>query len=518
MQKKDFLHKGSICYILVFGVYIIVHWFCLIKTSDDLMWDNIDSLSQMLRSCNPNGRYFTNILTYFMCNSYFICFIVYTFFMGAFLFLIAKLFSDELNYRSVSALFAGVVLLLSPRYFYVHIFNWISGFPNYVISLIFLLIYIRFCFPVFEKKPMSSSRIAAFLFFVIGFLGALCIENITIYALVLSIFILIFVLVTQKKVYFSNAAYLIGNVIGTFVMMSNGSYKQIAQEGDDIAFRSFEFSLIDIFMKIYREIINNFFRPYFGLHIIISICIIALFLKKYRDSEKRPKYSFVSIAVIIAYSVFSFVASNGDDIAVLTEAYRSRAIETAFTFIYIISLIYMVCTLFDGGKRIRALIYLLSTIVVTAPFIVVNSITGRCFFASFVFLCLFTFELAVPVVNDISAFELGISKKFSLIAVSSLLGLNLFMDISNKCVDIIRIDYIKRQLAEDARQIELIKLPYQKNCFDPITLFTENDLYLNKDGKKYSYTELYCINNGIDLKILDKATIYIDMRDYHPDN
>jgi len=507
--------KNTIIYIVTFTVFIIVHCLCLIKTCDDLMWDNIDSLSQMLEQCNPNGRYFTNILTYFICNSSVLCLIVYTLFMGAFLYLIADFFRADLKYKWLVFIFAGFVFLISPRYFYVHIFNWISGFTNYVISLVFLFIYIRYCFPLFEKKAVKTGKLLPVLFFVLGFVGALCIENITAYNIVFGIFIVIFSFATQKKVFLSNITYLIGTIFGTVVMMSDSNYKHIANEGDSFAFRSFVSSPSDIFMKVYREIIPSFARPYYLLHIIIACCILTLFIKKYGNSGKKPKYAVISMIIIVFHAVFSFALTNGDELAVLSNAYRSRAIETALTFAYIIALLYMIYVLFEGGARVKAMVYLLSTAVVTAPFIVVNAITGRCFFASFIFWCLFAFEISIPVLNDIKGMEKGFAGLCGIVLVTSVLGINMFMDISNKVVDFIRIDYIHKQLEADERQIQLIKLPYQKNCFDPITLFSEDDLFLVKDGKKYSYTELYCINNDIEKKIFDKQILYIEMIDYN---
>ena len=515
MKKHELTQKNTLVFSLIFAVYIIIHCLCLIKTSDDLMWDNIDSVSQMLLYHNPNGRYFTNILTYFLCNSPVLCFVVYTFFMDAFLFLIANLFKAELKHGWTAFLFAGSVFLFSPKYYYIHIYNWISGFTNYLISLVFLLIYIRYCFPLFEKKPVRSKWYDVSLLLVSGFVGALCIENITVYNLIFAVFIILFVFFTQKKFYLSNIAWFIGTLAGTIVMMSDSNYKHILEEGDDIAFRSFELSLSDIYMNIYRDVIVNFSRPYFFIHIIITCCIALLFVRKYGKADKRPKYALASVFVMIIYTVFTVLVDNGEDIAVLSSAYRSRALEAALTVLYICALIYMVCSLFDGGKRVRAIIYLLSTVFVTAPFLVVSAITGRCFFASFIFWCLFTFEVSVPVLNSIKGMDTGLIKKCSAVLLASIMSVNLFFDVSNKVVEIIRVKYIQEQLADDRnRQVKLIYLPYQKNCFDPIKLFEENDLYLTKDGRKYSYTELYCINNDIDQKIFDKQLMFIEMLDY----
>ena len=64
---------------------------------------------------------------------------------------------------------------------------------------------------------------------------------------------------------------------------------------------------------------------------------------------------------------------------------RSVAIETAFTFIYVVAIAYLIYVFLDKNGRIRSYIYLLSTLIVTAPFLIVSPVTARCFFANKIF-------------------------------------------------------------------------------------------------------------------------------------
>ena len=120
INKASSSIKNKLIFIVPILLYIIVSCLCLIKTCDDLMWSNIDSLKQMLMSCNPNGRYFTNIITYLMCKSEVISFVIYTLGIGLFFYLFQRFFSEEIKNKWMCFLLIGLLLLFTPRYFYVH--------------------------------------------------------------------------------------------------------------------------------------------------------------------------------------------------------------------------------------------------------------------------------------------------------------------------------------------------------------------------------------------------------------
>ena len=159
--------------------------------------------------------------------------------------------------------------LFAQRSFYCQIFNWTSGFTNYIISLLFLFIYFNYTKPVFDKRKPRGGIITAVVFLIVGFCGALCIENITIYNCLFSIFVIVFSLVTMKKVVAANITYLLGTLAGTILMFSASNYNDIASGNDSIGLRSFEFAFDDIATKIYLEIIPFYACAFFILHFIL---------------------------------------------------------------------------------------------------------------------------------------------------------------------------------------------------------------------------------------------------------
>lgn len=515
LKKQLAGDKAGYLIFFVLLVFFLVRALCLLLTTDDVWWITFDSLSDMMKTYNPNGRLFTNAITYYICNHYVAMVIVYVLTMGLFLVSMSRLFELDLGKGKWTAiLFAALVILLSPRYFSTHVYNWISGFTNYIMSAIFILWYIRFCSPVFEKKEITASKSAPLLWLLLGILGSLCVENITIYNFLFGAFIIILSLRSFKKVSLSNITFLLGTIIGCVIMFFNQRYSEIYSGSDSVGVRSLDNDFTDWMMKIYLNFTYLFARPYFLFHIIITAAIIVLYLKRLKSGGAKLKYAKLFISVIIIFTAYSIFTMTGEELVSLTLAYRVRAIEAALTALYMIALCYMAAGILDGGKRLRAIIYLVSTVVVTAPFIVVNPVTSRCFFAGYIFWALFTFELAAQLIRDRDFFDTAIVKKSATVFVGSFLFILAYMDVINKYVDTVRTGYIREQLASDEKYIRIIKLPYKHACFDPIDLLEDESIVYHKEGEDCSSPELYCRAYDVDTALLDKKWVYITMMDY----
>ena len=199
----------------------------------------------------------------------------------------------------------------------------------------------------------------------------------------------------------------------------------------------------------------------------------------------------------------------------MSNAYKSRALEVAFTFIYILALIYMCYVLMEGERRAKAIVYIISTLIVTGPFIVINPITRRCFFADYIFWCLFTFRLVAEVIT-----VFGITEPKNLRRAAALFSCGIFCwlsyyHIANKYVDVLRVKYIKEQLDTNQRHLDFIKLPYPNTTFDVLgDIDTELDL-IEIDGVRHRFDELYYEQNGIDQSVRDRVRVEINMIDYN---
>ena len=515
MVKFISKHRSELIFVLLFFIYFTIQAICLVYTSDDIRWIAVPDISGLFGEFRENGRYFTNILTWVCAHSIILRDVIYVASMMCFTVTFAKLTKQDHSFTWIAFLLTVLIFFFSPRPFFAHVFNWVSGFTNYIISLALLFSYFIYCSPIFAKKESRGGVLWGIVFLIVGFLGALCVENITIYNAVFGVFIILFSLITRKKITTANAAFLLGTVIGAAVMFSAGNYAEIAGEGDSLGFRSFEFAVDDIMAKIYLEIIPFYSRPFYYLHLLISLSVSALYIRKFRNSDKKPKYGALCTGIIIFYFIFTFFCNNANEVQIMSNAYKSRALEVAFTFIYILALIYMCYVLMEGERRAKAIVYIISTLIVTGPFIVINPITRRCFFADYIFWCLFTFRLVAEVITIF-----GITEPKNLRRAAALFSCGVFCwlsyyHIANKYVDVLRVKYIKEQLDTNQRHIDFIKLPYPNTTFDVLgDIDTELDL-IEIDGVRHRFDELYYEQNGIDQSVRDRVRVEINMIDYN---
>lgn len=516
MDEKGKKGRQYHIFIILLFVYFVIQGYCMLITSDDIWWAFVPSMKALFKSYNPNGRYFTNALTYLCCHYIFFRDVFYILTMSGFAFLTAKLFNSGRNFKWLHWFFTVLIFFFTPSYFYSYVFNWTSGFPNYVFPLIFLFWYFLYCEPLYEKKLPTGGAVAAVLFLTLGFLGSLCIEHITIYNVLFGIFIIVFSLATQQKVRLANIFFLIGAIAGGVLMFTSHNYSDIISTGEDaVGFRGFEFNFVDIITKIYLEVIPSFARPYFLIHAVIAVSVIMLYIYKFKNSEKEPKYAKICLTVIVLFFFYSFLSCNGQELAITSTAYHEPAFETAFVFIYIISLLYMVYHILNGSDRIKAVLYLISAVMTMAPFIVINPITSRCFFVCFIFWCLFALRMLGSAVSILRLPEHILLRSFAVIMSCGILGFLSFVDISNKYVDVLRVKYLNEQLDTNQRHVNYICLPYKMYHLDSAYCFDIDSYIIELDGKTYNFDELYFKYNDVNPSVLDKVRINIGMYDYH---
>ena len=298
-------------------------------------------------------------------------------------------------------------------------------------------------------------------------------------------------------------------------MFSVSNYSQIASGNDSIGFRSIEFAFDDIATKIYLEIIPFYACSYFILHFVITVSILFIYYKKFQNDVKKPKYSKICIFVIVFYCIYSFVSVNQHELVITSNAYKARAFECAFAFIYVVSLLYMIYHLMSCSKRIMSMIYLISTLIVTGQFVVINPIHLRCFFANYVFWSLFALSLLIEAVNISNICDSTILRNSAIVAVAVALGFLSFFNISNKYVDILRLEFVKEQLKQKQNNVEFIKLPYHSISFDSSLMLDYDKDFIVLNDEQWRYDKAYYVYNDIDLSVLDRVRVDIDMIDYN---
>ncbi|SFY04820.1 DUF6056 family protein [Ruminococcus sp. XPD3002] len=504
----------------IFMLYAIIQCSTFVMSGDDYWWSSLDTISQVFSDSNMNGRYFTNFITFYIIKFPYLRPLICVPFLVALFFLIANVLKTSKKSSLMTYLISGLCIMLVPSGIAMLTTLWISGFTNYVISLVLTLIYINFITPLFDGETCKLPVWSSLLFFVLGFAGTLCVENITIYNCILAVFTISFSFVRFKKIHIAHVAYLVGTVIGTVVMFLNPNYHQItSDEGDQQGFRAIEFDFSDIFSTLYRDVSTAFSHSFLFVHLAIAVSITVLFYKKYHslNSKGAPKYAKIFLPVIIAYAAYSAFSQVFCGLISMTPALRVNAILLAFAFIYMLGIVYMSFVLLDLSRFIKVTFLICSVIIVTAPFIVVKPITPRCFFATYIFWCLTAGSLLMEMFDVISTIQFKSISCVLSVLFSFICFILSDIYISNYCVDQLCIDYVKEQYESNSRVIEVIDLPYTEYCsFSIYYYFSKynDEKSLLNDAKTY-YTDYIIKYWGFDKELLNKKFVEISIQDYY---
>lgn len=475
---KQFL-KNNYSFILIF-LFIIMSSLTMFMIGDDYIWFYTFTDDRLEANRSENGRYLTNIITRFEMQSdlFFNIFYIVTF--SAMIILMGFLVKKKVR-KPVKFLSVFILINLIPPSAYGQVFRWKSGFPNYCLSAVLTFLFMFFVFRILfeDYKP---NKFLSFSGVLVGFFGSLCVEHITLYNVLLSIvFILMFI--KLKKPLIHILPFFIGAICGAVLMFTHPQYHVIANDGDNLGLRSFEFSLVDSFMKVYSFILPYFCKHFLIVHVIVTLSFAYLYYKS--PAAKKNKYSLPCIIICLLFTLYSVFSLCLQDFVDLSGAMKISSIQFAFTFIYFCALIYNVITYLGSESRIRALIYIISPFVLAAPFLVVSPITARCFFNGFLFWIMFALEVTFSAFGNCEF----IGSKFFERCLSTIscgffiIFANIF--ITNWYFNSVRFDYMREQFDQNKSVIDVVILPYSNYTCDDF--IGSEALFKPSFEKKLSY-------------------------------
>lgn len=503
-MKRIDSKKQLFPYIFVL-IFAVCSSLALFMNGDDYLWFYSVEDHDLDKWQTPNGRFFSNKVTIWLVRSFSFrtIFIALTF--ALFLIIMAKIF-DLRNFLGSSKYYLTTIFFIFiPHATYSETVNWISGYTNYVFSMLMVFIYILFMFRcIFDKyapKPYTSV-----FFFFIALVGGLCVEHVTIYNALLAFTLLILAFRMNIKSIPHAVAFLIGAAISCFLMFGNGIYSDIYSKGDDIGKRSFEVGFANIIQNAYSFIVVHYTKDFWLMPIVITIAFTILYLKK-EFGEKIPKYLKSCMMICWLYSSYSIYTMCISDLRVFTPQMRTVALEAAFAFLYIVAIAYLVWVFLEKNSKIRAYIYLVSTLLLTGPFLFISPATARCFFANYMFWILFCGEVLTSAVKTID--EKNREKIRGFVFAFSFCSVFLILTacLTNKFINTLRFDYIKEQLNDEkSRKVDLLLLPYTEYNHDDL-----NDGLLNagEGSDDFTYSKYILKYYGIET---DPSQNYVESK------
>ena len=176
-----------------FGIVLLVLIICCFASNvlggDDWVWLYAYDYDWLENMRMPNGRYLSNQLTYLMVRYVPVRFVIYV----PVLFLMTWMLCSALRDKCKPVLmWTGLMLFcLMPAYEWNENIMWVSAFPVYSLPLIFVLVYLKLWYSEIGRK-VQTSKLLPVGTLMIGVAGALCVEHMTLYCCLLSVFVLLY--------------------------------------------------------------------------------------------------------------------------------------------------------------------------------------------------------------------------------------------------------------------------------------------------------------------------------------
>ena len=454
-------------------------------TGDDWAWGSSVGIERLQTWFdNYSGRYTGNLIVLALTRSNFLKTVTMAFCLTGIIALVNKITGEQKN----AVFLICAVLLLMPVTLLRQAVVWTSGFANYTISIFLALIYIYYTRRIYDDELPQYPRwhIAAML--LLGFAGAMVVEHITVYSVLLSIYVVVFVLIKFKKVVPSQLAYLIGTVAGTVTMFSNSVYHSVAAGTDD--YRTIDNGesgglIDDVIIAFNEKIMPEGFVKNLALNVILCImCFVLWHCVKTKLPVILRIIGDLCLGVITAFDVLSFTVTAFETWDAL------QTLECNLTVAYILAMgIFLLILPLDKSKKVRLLFYYCSIGCMIAPLFVVTPIGSRCFFAPYVMMLM----LAVEIYSNVDErLKVKITKDFRAAALVSAVAAA-FLIYVYTTINIANIKRVDKAI-DDAQTQSVVyvkELPY-------------NDHVWCGDLKKEVWTErfklFYGIDNSVEIK------------------
>lgn len=472
-----------ILFVFLLGIAIFIPY-----VHDDWAWASSFGMKLLNNKFyDYNGRYISNLIAILLCKYKVIMIIIFTLSSYMIFYLMNKFLKlrNDIYYLIIVILF-----FLMPAYTLFQGYIWVSGYVNYTLSMLPILTYLYFNRDIFNNKYSKDSVIKIVMFFILGIISSLFVEHITLYNLVLSLFILIVNLIRKQRLSISNLLYFIGSLVGAIIMFSNSAYLKVLNNND--SYRSID-NIKNIINKLSEEIIPYMIHKNIIIIIVIEIMIFIISYKLLKNkSIKNNKLKYMVFIYNIVFLMYNLILTLNPFWDIVSNVNIFNMINSIIWYIF---LILFVCLFIEKNRRFRMLFLLASIFIMIIPLLVVNPVGPRCFLPMYLFYIMFILDL----IDYISVNKcVNIDKKFIKIVVclSSLMVIIFILTIYGY---VFKVYVIRNKIIDKYKDNDYIcipNLPYNYkylHCSEPINEHFEKvfkDYYGIKENTKIEFDSL----------------------------
>lgn len=461
-------------------------------SGDDWAWGSEIGLQRLATGFEDyNGRYAGNLLVMALTRSKLLNALFTAFSLVCVCFL-PKAYSRSERFSPL--LLAAALFLLLPKAIWVQSVSWTAGFSNYIPPVLLTTSYMVLTSNVFGAEKPVYGALAPVAALLIGFVSSLFMENVTLYALVLSAGVMLYALFRHKKLFAVHISNLVGCAAGTLLMFSNSAYGIIANADDGYRSTALSEGLYKTLESHVETVIYIFFTKNFLMLIIISLLCVALtasFIKTAENekeksiAKKAATVNVICLGVVLLRSVFG-VWVSAIPVGGIKFALNCFVLLAAAIYFLALCVTAAVCVK-DKTKKGAVIASVFSLPVLMAPLLVVNPIGPRCFFPPYficILICVCLYDCLLDGCSDKKDIERYAVKP--LVATScAMLAVLFAVYVPVHYYNVRRNSYAIRQAELGYEKITVCRLPFKSYVW-------------TGDPEKEPWTERYKLFYGFD--------------------
>ncbi len=368
-------------------------------SSDDWYWGGSASEARIANFfADYNGRYFSTLLCIALTRVPFLHAPV----VAATLAGIALCVQKLVGRPDTSMFWLSLLLVfLAPSAVFAQGLVWTSGFVNYTLSALFILLYVVAVRGCLDDDYRPCKKLVAPLA-VLGFLASLVLETMTIANIVASFVVLVYTKRRHGKIDPAQLAFFLGALAGAALMFSNGAYLAIAQGDDPVKVNG----------KSYRELasdglahgaftcLSKSMSPYLVVRawpMQAFFCAFALLscIRARRAGDKRRVCFMACLTIVfgaIAIYGICYTLAAPDKLTLLLKCANALAFAAQ-----VLALLAWCVLLWRDGRK-KALLVFLYALALALPLLFVSLYGPRCYLPPYILLaalvCLLANECA----------------------------------------------------------------------------------------------------------------------------
>lgn len=450
-------NKERFVWMILF-LLIFILCFLFPYTGDDWAWGSSIGVDRWnSRFQNYSGRYVGNMIVLILTRFRVLRALVMAVCLLAITYMIVKICDGK---YAMAFLIIGL-LFAAPKPILRQSIVWTSGFSNYGISITLFLVYIFLITCVFGNQNQKKSRllIRAAALFILGYLGAMVVEHITVMQIIVGGGIALAAWIKKKDDKVLYISYVTGSIIGAVTMFSNGCYTAAVAGTDN--YRSIATSV--------RGLLNNIIVNYFDvigkqmildnilLELFTAVVITVLFVQKmpeWKENRGILEASVILIDVSAFYGLITRINTSW------SQTYGvGRYVDGLVNIVFWLSL--LLFTVFMGAeesKKVRMGMILLGIACADGCLLLVSPIGSRCFLACYILLIWYCME-SLTMITYASNTEKMI-EKISILTAGIIVGMNFAVYGSLYKQDVQRLKVIRQADREGAKEVVVEELQY----------------------------------------------------------